>query len=152
MASDFVPKNRDFAQAVRESFGRQGALTSIGAVMEDLVPGSCRIRLPFSERVSQQQGFFHGGIIATVADSAGGYAAMTLTAAGAEVLTVEYKINFLAPAEAPAILAAGRVVRAGRTLSVTWVEVDMVGSDGSLRPCAILQQTIMTVQPRPVVV
>ncbi len=119
----------------------------IGAEMTLVQPGLCHIRLPFSDRVSQQHGFFHGGLIATIADSAGGYAAMSLCPAGTEVLTVEYKVNFLAPAKGNEIVAMGRVIKAGRSLIITAIDVDVFDRGVGTR-CTIMQQTITAVAPR----
>ena len=119
----------------------------IGAEMILVQPGLCHIRLPFSDRVSQQHGLFHGGLIATIADSAGGYAAMTLCPAGTEVLTVEYKVNFLAPAKGSEIVAMGRVIKAGRRLIITCIDVDVFDRGVGTR-CTIMQQTIAAVAPR----
>lgn len=92
---------------VRASFAKQGLMTSFGASITTLAPGRCTITLPYSEAVGQQHGFFHGGIIGAVGDTAGGYAALTVLPSGSEVLTLEYKINFLRPA-AGALLMARR--------------------------------------------
>jgi len=147
MNESFAPANADFEAAVRASFAQQGVMQLIGAEMVAVKPGACRIRMPFSERVSQQHGLFHGGLIATVADSAGGYAAMTLCPAGTEVLTVEYKVNFLAPAKGSEVVAIGRVIKPGRTLIVCSVDVDVL-SNGVATRCAMVQQTMMAIAPR----
>ena len=130
------------AAEVRASFARQGLMRGIGAVLTNLAPGSCTIELPFSEGVGQQQGFFHGGIIGALADTAGGYAALTLLPAGSEVLTLEYKINFLRPAAGDRLVAEGTVLRAGRSVSVTRVDV-LIEAGGRRALCAALQQSIM---------
>jgi uncharacterized protein (TIGR00369 family) len=147
MAEPFLPANADFESAVRQSFAQQGVMRLIGAEMIAVKPGACDIRLPFSDWVSQQHGFFHGGLIATVADSAGGYAAMTLCPAGTEVLTVEFKVNFLAPAKGSEVIAVGRVIKPGRTLMVCGIDVDVLNNGVATR-CAIVQQTMMAVAPR----
>ena len=127
---------------VRASFARQGLMRAIGAELATLGPGSCTIELPFSERVGQQQGFFHGGIIGAVADSAGGYAALSLMPVGSEVVTLEYKINFLRPAAGDRLLAEGSVLRTGRSVTVTRIDV-FVEANGQKSLCAALQQSIM---------
>ncbi len=147
MRESFAPANTDFEAVVRASFAQQGVMRLLGAEMVAVQPGACHIRLPFSERVSQQHGFFHGGLVATVADSAGGYAAMTLCPAGTEVLTVEYKVNFLAPAKGSEVIAMGRVIKPGRTLMVCSIDVDVL-SNGAATRCAMVQQTMMAVMPR----
>ena len=114
---------------IRASFGRQRIMSTIGATLMRLAPGEVEIGLPFRDDLVQQHGYVHGGIIAAIADSACGYAALTLSPPGTEVLTVEYKINFLAPARGDRFVARGRVVRTGRTISVCEGEV-LVVSDG----------------------
>jgi uncharacterized protein (TIGR00369 family) len=130
------------AERVRESFARQGLMRAIGASLTDLAPGRCTIAVPFSDAVSQQQGFFHGGIIGAIADTAGGYAALSLLPPGSEVVTLEYKINFLRPAAGQRLVAEGSVLRAGRSVTVTRVDV-FIEVDGERRLCASLQQSIM---------
>ena len=137
--------NPTFAQDVRRSFADQGALRLIGAELVLVEPGHCRIRVPNGETVTQHHGYFHGGVVGMAADVAGGLAAMTLCEAGMEVLSVEYKINFLAPGRGVAIVAAGHVVRSGRTLLVTRMEVDAIDAQGHGTCCAVGQQTIMAV-------
>jgi uncharacterized protein (TIGR00369 family) len=127
---------------VRASFARQGLMQGIGAALTELGPGRCRIELPFSDLVGQQQGFFHGGIIGAVADTAGGYAALTLLPAGSELLTLEYKINFLRPAAGARLAAEGMVLRPGRSVTVTRVDVHALVGDRMVL-CAALQQSIM---------
>ncbi|MGA9868958.1 MAG: PaaI family thioesterase [Acetobacteraceae bacterium] len=127
---------------VRASFARQGLMRAIGAELAALGPGSCTIELPFSETVGQQQGFFHGGVIGAVADSAGGYAALSLLPVGSEVVTLEYKINFLRPAAGDRLLAEGSVLRAGRSVTVTRIDV-FVEANGRKSLCAALQQSVM---------
>ncbi len=141
------PRNPAFAEDVAASFASQGALRTIGAVLDAVEPGRCVIRVPYSEAVTQHHGFFHGGVIGMVADVAGGYAAMTLCEAGWQVLTVEYKINFIAPATGSAIVATGHVVRAGRQLTVTRMEVAALDAQGRARVCGVGQQTIMALPP-----
>jgi uncharacterized protein (TIGR00369 family) len=139
------PRNPDFAADIAVSFASQGALRTIGAALEMVEPGRCVVLLPYSEAVTQHHGFFHGGVIGMVADVAGGYAAMSLCEPGWQVLTVEYKINFVAPAAGRAIRASGHVVRAGRKLIVTRMEVAVLDGRGRSRVCAVGQQTIMAV-------
>jgi uncharacterized protein (TIGR00369 family) len=103
---------------VRRSFARQGYMAAIGAELVHLVAGEVDIALPFSDRLTQQDGYLHAGVVAGAADSACGYAALTTMDAEAEVLTVEFKINLLAPAAGERLVARGRVLRTGRTLTV----------------------------------
>lgn len=138
----FEPVVRDYERRTRESFGRQGAMAYLGASLGRVEPGFVEISLAFRSELSQQHGFFHAGILATIADSAGGYAAYTLFPAEAGVLTVEFKVNLLAPADGERIVAAGRVIRAGRTITVTQFDVH-VEKAGRLTHCATGLQTIM---------
>ena len=145
--SHFIPKNADFEARIRDSFSRQGAMALIGAKLTHVAPGAVDIAVDFRPEVSQQHGFFHGGIVGTAADSAGGYAAFTLMPADASVLTVEYKMNLIAPAEGQRLIAKGRVLKPGRTLTVCHVDV-FVERDGREHRCAVLLQTLMTMTGR----
>lgn len=141
------PPDPDFARRVADSFARQGAMAHLGAVLASVGPGRVEIRLPWRPELAQQDGYFHGGIVATIGDSAGGYAAYSMMPADAAVLTVEYKINLVAPAKGEELVARGRVVRSGRTLSVCAVEI--FGTDkGRETLCAIMQQTLICLAGR----
>ncbi|MCH2219473.1 MAG: PaaI family thioesterase [Dechloromonas sp.] len=131
-----------FADRVRASFAKQHAMELIRATLPVVEPGYTEIHLPHWEGVEQQHGFVHGGVVGMIADSAAGYAAMTLVSASASVLTVEYKMNLVAPADGEKLIARGKVVRPGRTLVVTQAEVFAV-KDGKETLCALMQQTIM---------
>jgi uncharacterized protein (TIGR00369 family) len=143
----FAPKNPDFETRVRDSFERQGAMKLIGAVLTHVAPGAVDIAVDFRPEVSQQHGYFHGGIVGTAADSAGGYAAFSLMPVDSSVLTVEYKMNLIAPADGTRLIAKGRVVKPGRTLTVCNVDV-FVLRDGREHHCAILLQTLMSMAGR----
>jgi uncharacterized protein (TIGR00369 family) len=106
-------------QRIAESFARQALLVTLGASLERVEPGCVDIALPFSAHIAQQHGFVHAGAIASVLDTACGYAALTQMPDDAAVLTTEFKINLLAPARGARFLAQGRVVKAGRTLTIT---------------------------------
>lgn len=138
-------RNPTYAEDVRACLAAQGAMGSIGTEIALLEPGHCKLRVPFAPGVAQHHGAFHGGIIGLLADTAGGLAAMSLCEAGMDVVTVEYKMNFLAPARGVALVASGHVVRSGRTLLVTRMEVDAVDAEGAGTCCAVGQQTIMAV-------
>jgi len=131
-------------ERVRASFERQGMMQHLGARLLRVEPGLCEIALPYSDRVTQQQGGFHGGAMGALADIAGGYAGLTLAPEGMEVTTVEYKINFLAAFQGGELHATGQVLKAGRRIIVTTAEVVHV-QDGRRSPCATLQQTLMPV-------
>jgi uncharacterized protein (TIGR00369 family) len=124
-----IPQDPAYEAKVRESFGRQSYMTTLGAAIEFLAPGEVHISLPFAPRLCQQNGFMHAGAIASVADSANGYAAYTLAPPETDVLAVEFKINLLAPARADSFLACGRVLRAGRRLTVCQAEVFTAGPE-----------------------
>ena len=131
-----------FAERVRASFAKQHAMELIRATLPVVDTGRTEIHLPHWAGVEQQHGFVHGGVVGMIADSAAGYAAMTLVSASASVLTVEYKMNLVAPADGEKLSARGKVVRPGRTLVVTQAEVFAV-KDGKEKLCALMQQTIM---------
>jgi uncharacterized protein (TIGR00369 family) len=118
-----TPRDPDFAARVRASFARQAFLSKLRASLERVEPGEVDIALPFSPDLCQQHGYLHAGATTAIADSANGYAALTLTSPESEVLAVEFKINLLEPARAPRFLARGRVLRAGRRLTVCQAEV-----------------------------
>ena len=132
-----------YAARVQASFDRQKAMAFLGASIARLAPGECNIELPFRAELTQQHGYFHGGIIGTISDSAGGYAAYTLMPEDSSVLTVEYKMNLLAPGDGERLVARGRVLKAGRSLVVTRVDAVVVKA-GRETLCATLLQTLMT--------
>jgi uncharacterized protein (TIGR00369 family) len=122
-------------------------MAHLGATMERVEPGRVEIALAFRPELSQQHGFFHAGVIATIADSAGGYAGFTLFPAEAGVLTVEFKINLIAAADGERAIAAGEVIRCGRTLTVCRLDA-WVDKGGKRTHCATGMQTLMTVVGR----
>lgn len=114
----FERANPDFEARVRDSFARQKVMATLGARITRVAPGEVELELPFRADLTQQHGYLHAGIVTTLLDSACGYAAFTLMPADATVLSVEFKTNLLAPAEGELLLARGRVLKAGRTLTV----------------------------------
>lgn len=136
-----------FAERVRASFDRQNAMHLIQATLPVVEQGRTEIHLPHWQGVEQQHGFVHGGVVGMIADSAAGYAAMTVVPADASVLTVEFKMNLMAPADGEKLIARGEVVRAGRTLIVTQAQVFAVKA-GKETLCALMQQTIMVMHGR----
>lgn len=134
--------NPNFPEHVSTSFDRQNAMHLIRATLPVVEHGRTEIHVPHWDGIEQQHGFVHGGVVGMIADSAAGYAAMTMVPDGASVLTVEYKMNLVAPADGEKLIARGQVVRPGRTLVVTKAEVFAV-KDGKEILCALLQQTIM---------
>ena len=139
-----APTDPHFAARVRESFARQKAMGLIGASLLHVEPGRVEVALPFRDDLTQQKGFIHGGIIGMIADTACGYAAFSLMPADASLVTVEYKINILAPARG-SLVARGEVIRPGRTLTVTRGEV--YAEDG--KHVASMQQTLMMLAGTP---
>jgi uncharacterized protein (TIGR00369 family) len=142
-----VPADPAFEARTRESFARQGAMAYLGAVLEKVEPGRVEISLAFRPELSQQHGFFHAGIISTIADSAGGFAGFTLFPREAGVLTVEFKLNLMAAAEGERALAVGEVIRNGRTLTVCRLDA-YVEKGGRRVHCATGLQTLMALVGR----
>ncbi len=138
----FIAANPDFADRVRDSFARQAAMRLIGARLTQVEPGRCVIEMAVRDDLTQQHGFVHGGVVGMIADSAGGYAAFTLMPADASVLTVEYKINMLAPAAGDLLIATGEVLKPGRSVSIVRADVFAVQGDRRTRVAA-MQQTLM---------
>jgi len=130
-------------QRIKESFARQGLMQTFGAELTEVVSGSCEIVCEFKAGLSQQHGFFHGGVITSIADSACGYAALTLMPEGAEVVTVEFKINFLKVANTSRLRVVGKVLQSGRSLTVC--EGCVYSEDGTL--CAKMTATLMAISP-----
>jgi uncharacterized protein (TIGR00369 family) len=144
----FTPLTPRYAERVRESFARQGAMRLVGARLIDVTPGYCAIALAPRPEIAQQHGFVHAGIVGAIVDSAGGYAGYTLFPADTSVLTVEFKLNLLAPATGDRLLAEGFVVKPGRSLAVTRGEVH-AEHGGKRTLVALMQQTLMVMDGRP---
>ena len=132
----------DTRARIRDSFAKQSAMALIHAEIPVIEEGRAEIEIPHWDGVLQQHGYVHGGVVGMIADSAAGYAAMTVVPEGTSVLTVEYKINMVAPANGDKIVAKGSVLRAGRTLLLTKADVYAV-KDGTETLCAVMQQTSM---------
>ncbi len=130
---------------VAKSFARQGMMQHLGAQLRRVEPGLVEIWLPYSDKVTQQQDGFHGGAMGAVADIAGGYAGLTVAPAGMEVVTAEYKINFLGSYQGGALRAIGRVAKPGKRLIITTAEVTHIDEQGHEGPCALMQQTLVPV-------
>lgn len=103
---------------IKQSFDKQGIMKTIGAQLEDVQQGQVKITCQFSENLTQHNGFFHAGVLTTIVDSACGYAALTTMPENANVLTVEFKVNFMKPANTDKLVAIGKVLQAGRTLTI----------------------------------
>jgi uncharacterized protein (TIGR00369 family) len=146
--SPFQPRDPAFESRVRDSFARQALMRTIGAELVRVEPGRVEIALPYRDDLTQQHGYLHAGITSTIADSAGGYAGYSLFPAGSSVLTVEFKINLLAPAAGERFLAEGAVVRPGRTLTICRLEVSALkGEQRTL--IAMGQQTLICLEGTP---
>jgi uncharacterized protein (TIGR00369 family) len=143
-----VPPDPDYERRVRLSFDRQGAMRLIGARISKLGPGYCCVELPYRDDLTQQHGYIHAGIVGAIADAAGGYAGFTLFPADASVLTVEYKLNLIAPAIGERLIAEAEIVKPGRTLAITRGEV-YAERAGKRTLCAIMQQTLMVMAGTP---
>jgi uncharacterized protein (TIGR00369 family) len=126
---------------IRESFARQRHMATLGATIAHIAPGAVDLAMPYDERFCQQNGFLHAGAVASLADSANGYAAYTLAPPETDVLAVEFKINLLEPAQGTGFVARGRVLRPGRTLSVC--RADVVTADAGERLIATMTSTII---------
>ena len=141
----FEPRDPEYEAKVRSSFGRQTAMQTMGAVMGKVRPGQVEIEMPFRDDLTQQHGFIHGGIVTAIVDSACGYAAFSLSAPDTAVLTVEYKVNFVAPAKGERLLARGEVVRSGATIAVC--KGDVLAYDGGEEKLVATMLTTMMLMP-----
>lgn len=146
------PRDPDFQRRVQASFARQAVMATLGVTLERILPGEVVLSLPFRADLTQQHGFLHAGIVTTVIDSACGYAALSLMEPGAAVLSVEFKVNLLAPARGAYFVAHGQVVKAGRTVTVVSGELRAFAeksesSDGNV--VAIMTGTMMSIRDRP---
>jgi uncharacterized protein (TIGR00369 family) len=145
-----TPADADFAQRVLDSFARQAVMKTLGATLNTVEPGRVVIEMAQREALTQQHGFLHAGIVSTALDSACGYAAFSLMPADAAVLTIEFKVNLLAPARGPQFRFEGQVTKAGRTISVVdgraWQRAP---DDAEESLIATMTATVMTVQGRP---
>ncbi|MGD2156722.1 MAG: PaaI family thioesterase [Anaerolineales bacterium] len=144
----FSPMDPQFESRIRDSFARQGFLQTLGAEINTIHPGEVEISAPFDDRFTQQDGFLHAGVTTALVDTACGYAAYTLMPADSRVLSVEFKINFLSVAQGERFLARGRVVKAGRTLTVCAGELFAFEGDQRQRVAA-MQATMICVQDKP---
>jgi uncharacterized protein (TIGR00369 family) len=143
----FEPRDPDFAARVRASFERQAAMTTIGATLAAVEAGRVVIELPWAQPLTQQHGFLHAGMVATALDSACGYAGFSLMPADAAVLTIEYKINLLAPAKGQRFRMEGRVIKPGRTVTVAEGQAFAI-DDGKEKLIATMGCTLMAVVGR----
>lgn len=138
------PANGDILARVRRDFDRSGLMLHLGARLGEVRPGEVHIHLPYCAEVTQHNGYFHAGATSALADTAGGFAALTVFKPGYSVLSVEFKVNLLAPAQGESLEAVGRVVRSGRTLTVAQVEVYAL-TPGKKTQVALMQQTLIAI-------
>lgn len=142
-ARSFEPRDPDWEAKVRVSYAKQGVMDLIGAQLIELRPGYCEVHLPWRPDLTQQNGYFHAGVISTVVDTAAGYAGFTLMPPGSSVLSVEFKLNLLSPGDGELLIATGEVIKSGKTLVITRGEAYVVKGDKTTH-CSTMQQTLMT--------
>ncbi len=135
-------KNPDYKERVIESFAKQKFMRFIKAELTEIKPGYCEISLPFSDNLTQQHGFFHAGIISTIADNAAGYAAFSLMEPTSSILTVEYKINLVSPAIGERLISKAEVIKSGKTLTICQSKVYACEKENQ-KLCAIAQVTLI---------
>ena len=143
--SQYLPADPDFERRVRASFDRQPVMGLIGARLTQVMPGQVQIEMPFDARLTQQHGFMHAGITGTLLDSACGFASLTLMPADSGILTIEYKVNCLAPAAGLRFRFTGRVRKAGRTITLAEGEAMAIDAAGRERLVATMTATEMTI-------
>jgi len=143
----FKPQDSDFEQRIRESFARQKFMALINAKLNVITPGFCEIEVPYSENISQQHGYFHAGIIGTIADNAAGFAAYSLMKPTSSILTVEFKLNLIAPADGELLVGNATVLKYGRTLTICRSDVFIV-QQGIRKLCAASQSTLIELPER----
>ena len=146
--NEFRTSNPDFIQTVKRSFAKQGLMRYLGATLDMIEPGHISITMPYSDDLTQQHDYDHAGSLTSIVDSACGYAALTLMPPDTEVLTIEFKVNFVSPAIGDCVVAHGRVVKPGSTVTVCQGEVVVI-QDGREKVCAIMQATMLC---RPMIV
>ncbi|WP_026060574.1 PaaI family thioesterase [Pseudaminobacter salicylatoxidans] len=143
-----IEASPDYEERVRASFARQQAMSTIGAALTLVRPGVVEIEMPYSAELTQQHGFLHAGIISTALDSACGYAAFSIMPEDAAVLTIEFKVNLLAPGQGERFLFRGSVTKPGRTIVVADGQAYAFAADGEARLIATMTGTMMTVRGR----
>ena len=141
-----TPLNASFAEEVKASFAQQPIMNLIGARLALVEPGIVEIALPYRADLTQQNGYLHAGIVTTIADSACGYAALSLMPEGSGVLSVEFKVNLLRPARGDSFVTRAEVIKAGRTLSVVRADVFAIDAGADRKLVATMQGTMMGVQ------
>ena len=145
--TDFVVRSPDFERRVRDSFARQGVMGTLGATLQRVEPGEVELVLDWAPGLTQQHGFLHAGVVSTVLDSACGYAGFTLMEPEAAVLTIEFKVNLLAPARGQRFRMVGRVIKPGRTITVTEGQAFAI-DQGREKLVATMNATLMAITGR----
>lgn len=144
---NFNPKSSNFKEKVAESFSRQKFMQFIQAELVCVEPGYCEIQIPYQESLTQQHGFFHAGIISTIADNAAGYASFSLMEQESSILTVEFKLNIVAPGDGDLLIGKAQVLKNGRTLTICRSDVFIV-KNGEEKLCAASQATLIELKSR----
>ncbi len=142
-----TPKDPDFVKRVKESFERQGFMTLLKAKLIKTEPGFCEIQIPYDIHLTQQHGFFHAGIVGTIADNAAGYAAYSLMDKNSSILSVEFKLNLISPADGDVLIGRAQVLKYGRTLTICRSDVFIL-KNGLEKLCAASQSTLMELPGR----
>ena len=142
------PLNPSFADDVKRSFARQPIMNLIGAALSLVEPGVVEITLPYRADLAQQDGYVHAGIVTTIADSAAGYAAFSLMPTGSRVLSVEFKVNLLRPAQGVSFVARGEVIKPGKTLTVVRADVSGIDENGERELIATMLSTMFCLRSR----
>ena len=141
----FEARDPGYESRTRENFASQGFMQTLGVKMTDLEPGRCELAVAFDDALAQQHGFFHGGVIATLADVSGGYAAFSLLSPNRTNVTVEFKLSLINPGRGASLLAVAEVLKSGRTLTVCRSEVYAVSAEGARTHCATALATYMAI-------
>jgi len=143
----YTPKDIDYELKVKDSFRRQKFMELINAKLVKIEPGFCEIHIPFNVNITQQHSFFHAGIIGTIADNAAGYAAFSLMDKASSILTVEFKLNLISPADGELLIGRSNVLKYGKTLTICRSDV-FIMKNGAEKLCAASQSTLMELQNR----
>lgn len=147
--SPFDIRNPDYEAVVRHSFTQQGLLSHLGASLLKVAPGEVHIEMPYAKTLTQQQGFVHAGALTSILDSACGYAALTLMPPESEVLSIEYKANFLSPGVGENFLAIGRVIRPGRRITVCEGDVFAINASGEQKRVVTMLTSMIRQDSKP---
>ncbi len=142
---NFIPTDPNYQTKIRSAFERQGFMKLIGAELVEIAPGFVEIHLPYKNELSQQHGYFHAGVVGTIADNSGGFAAFTLLPSTSSILTVEFKLNLVAPGKGDRLIARGKVLKQGKTLTVCRPDVFSV-KNGKEKLCATALMTLINLE------